>query len=631
MCGIFGFNSYDSLSARQIKTISKNVWKSLSRRGPDGHGGVYFSPNPIQYKINDFEANDSSNLFLLHTRLSIIGLDDSGSQPMAGNLGRYWIVFNGEIYNYRELRSEIASFGVVFKSNTDTEVIREGFGIWGQSFFRRLEGMFAIVVFDTLKKELFLARDEIGIKPLYYARCPKGGIIFSSEQEAIFESGIIKPEPNWAGLISNYQFNGALRPNTVYKGVFAVRPGTYLVCKDFIISETRFTNFLSSVDRVSGVSINCKSAITALDKLTSESVKKTLVSDVEVATLLSGGIDSALIAAYACEYRSNLKAYTLAWEEKDSSSGSEINRAKFIADLLGLDLKVVSVTPKDVEDSFEQIFDLYEEPMGMIEPHYFIAKRLREDGIKVVLNGIGPDETLGGYGWYSAQEKFKKFKKYAFIFNLCQNLSYKNQKRRKILSSKDWIEFYSRVFQRFPVPADEIFSQDISRDIFWEDELRLNYGEPPQKISDMQYLNYLDLKVYLGTHHNHSCDKFLMHQGIEGRFPYLSREWIEFTYSLPDYLKVNKGQNKWILHKLSEKFFPKDYFRVVKKGFGVPNDFLSKSKKFAKLSEVSTLNLVKKNIIRKDIGQILDKISDDESFTLRAYLVSLDLWIKKVM
>lgn len=631
MCGIFGFNSYESLSTSQIKNISKKVWKSLSRRGPDGHGGAYFSPNPIKFSINHLEDNNKSNLFLLHTRLSIIGLDNSGLQPMACNLERYWIVFNGEIYNYRELRSEIANLGVVFKSNTDTEVIVEGFAIWGPSFFRRLEGMFAIAIFDTLKKELFLARDEIGIKPLYYARCPKGGLIFSSEQETIFESGIIEPEPNWAGLISNYQFNGALRPNTVYKGVFAVRPGTCLICKDLVISETIFTNFLSSVEEVSSISINCQTAITALDKLTSEAVKKTLVSDVEVATLLSGGIDSALIAAYASQYRSNLKAYTLAWEENDSSSGSEVNRARFIADLLGLDLRVVSVTPKDVEDSFEEIFNLYEEPMGMIEPHYFIAKRLREDGIKVVLNGIGPDETLGGYGWYSAQEKFKKFKKYAFVFDLYKNLSYKNQKRRKILNSKDWIEFYARVFQRFPVSADEIFNQAISKDIFWEDELRLNYGETPPKISDMQHLNYLDLKVYLGTHHNHSCDKFLMHEGIEGRFPYLNSEWIKFTYFLPDHLKVHKEQNKWILHKLSEKFFPKDYFRVVKKGFGLPNDFLSKSKKFSNLSEVSLQNLIEKNIIREDIGQILDKISCDESFALRAYLVSLDLWIKRIM
>jgi asparagine synthase (glutamine-hydrolysing) len=266
----------------------------------------------------------------------------------------------------------------------------------------------------------------------------------------------------------------------------------------------------------------------------------------------------------------------------------------------------------------------------MIEPHYFIAKALNKDGIKVVLNGIGPDETLGGYGWYRAQEKFLTLSKYKFIFNTFASNSYKNQKRKSLLNSKDWYEFYSLVFQRFSVSSDDIFSARITSVANWKNEIRDAYSDCPLNITPIQFLNYLDLMVYVGTHHNHSCDKFLMHQGVEGRFPFLNSDWINFTFWLPDEYKRKNGLSKCIWHELSKKYFPPNYFRGQKKGFGVPNDLIANSSKLKNLFQISINQLIAQDVIKHDVNQILKKMYPNEALSLRLYLLSLSMWLSKV-
>ena len=633
MCGIFGYWSKTPLAMKSILQTSTNVWQSMSRRGPDGFGGVAIGPADI---INfdhakSYSEGASLDLVLLHTRLAVVGLGTQGVQPMADSLKRYWTVFNGEIYNFKHLRKELELLGEFFEGNSDTEVIVKGFARWGISLFKMLEGMFAIAIFDANTRKLFLARDRVGIKPLYYTQNEKNQIIFASEQQALIDSTLVTPSPNWSGVISNYQFNGALRPSTVYKDIYAIRPGHYLTISDNGIEDCRYAQIVSSDMNLTSHRLDFDAAISNLDKITSKAIRSTLDADVEVATLLSGGIDSAMIAAYASEYLEGLKAYSLVWPQGSSNTESEYIKSKEIARTLNLDHRVVTISEKDVEDSFEEIFDLYEEPMGMIEPHFFIARALRKDGIKVVLNGIGPDETLGGYGWYQAQEKFMLLKKYAFIFNAFKFSSFKNKKRAALFNSGDWFEFYSTVFQRFQLSSDDIFSEKISSNGQWKSQVFSQFGDDcPVGMSNIQYINYLDLMVYVGTHHNHSCDKFLMHEGVEGRFPYLDNEWLNFTFSLPDNYKRRDGQSKFIWHKLSEKFFPKNYFLGQKKGFGVPNDFLMKSKKINLLFSSAIMQLKNKGIIRSDIDFILEKINPQEVFSLKMYFLSLNMWLNKL-
>jgi len=630
MCGIFGYWSNSRMDSHSVLGISKLVFESLDRRGPDGDGGIAIGDKHFLFNSDSNYIPIESDKLLLHSRLAIIDPSEGGNQPMTILNSRYWVVFNGEIFNFKIIRAKLEDLGAKFSSNSDTEVIVIGFDIFGAAIFSKLEGMFAIALYDSSEKKLYLARDQVGIKPLYYSKNNQYKVIFASEQQVLLDSKLVSSSVNWRGVISNYQFNGALRPNTVYENIFAVKPGSYLIISENGFQEEFFANLVKNNFTQVNLSINYNSVIQKLDQITQDAVRSTLISDVEVATLLSGGVDSALLATYASKYLPKLKAYTLIWPQGESSSVSEFEMSREIAKGLELDHRIISVSSNEVEESIEDIFNLYEEPMGMIEPHYFISKALNKDGIKVVLNGIGPDETLGGYGWYRAQEKFIMLNKYKYIFNIFASNSYINIKRKNILNSKDWYEFYTLVFQRFSVTSEDIFRARITNMSNWRNEILESYSDCPLNMTPIQFLNYLDLMVYVGTHHNHSCDKFLMHQGVEGRFPFLNSDWVNFTFWLPDEYKRKNGFSKKIWHDLSNKYFPKNYFRGQKKGFGLPNDLLSKSIKLKNLFEISINQLIAKDIIKSDVRQIFKNINPNEAMSLKLYLLSLHMWLIKV-
>ena len=352
MCGIFGVWSKKPLNKDNSLKIIKNVWENLNDRGPDGHSSFYWNNlhNSSMFNSNDTELNFDPSIILIHNRLSIIDLSINGTQPMCDSTRRFWITYNGEIYNYLEIKHDLELSGIRFKSKSDTEVLLEGWVKWGPEILNRLNGMFAFSIFDSLTNELYIIRDRIGIKPLYYFFDSNFNIVFSSDQSTLIYSGIVKAEPNWEGVVSSMQFQTAIRPQTVYKNIFAVKPGNYIK-----ITENTFKNYeYWDLDNSQNDKFSESESIERYKYLLEKAIKNCLISDVEVASLMSGGIDSSTMSILSSLQNPNLKTYTLSWDD-NISKNSELDQAIYIANKYHINHHVCKLNSKDISNNIVSI------------------------------------------------------------------------------------------------------------------------------------------------------------------------------------------------------------------------------------------------------------------------------------
>jgi asparagine synthase (glutamine-hydrolysing) len=379
MCGIAGVSSTPDASEASAFDAVRQMTARMSKRGPDADG-----------------LWSGQRVVLGHRRLAILDLDARANQPMISADSRYTIVFNGEIYNFRELRRELEADGVAFRTTSDTEVLLTLFAREGERMLPRLRGMFAFAIWDADSRELFLARDPYGIKPLYYART-RHGLVFASQVKALLVSGLVSAEHEPAGWAGFYLWGSVPEPWTLFRDVFALPAGHCLRVRGGVAEAPACWHDIRSHWQGEGRETSTQDLRERVREAVSDSVRAHLVSDVPVSVFLSGGIDSAIVAGIASELGARVQGITIGFEEFGGQHDDEVPVARAIAAQYGLPHHVRMVSRAEFEQDIPRIFDAMDQPSVDGVNTWFASKAAAERGYKVALSGIGGDELFCGY------------------------------------------------------------------------------------------------------------------------------------------------------------------------------------------------------------------------------------------
>lgn len=533
----------------------------LHHRGPDD-GGLWID----------------GNVGLGHRRLSIVDVEH-GAQPM--KLGELVLTYNGEIYNHVECRPDLVERGHTFDTHCDTETILHLYAQYGRSCVEYMRGMFAFAIWDGRKRELFIARDRFGVKPLYYTHRQDGSLFFASEIKALLAAGAIKPEINFNALPDQFANHGTSGDDTLFAGVKRLPPGHTLVWRDGKIDIREFWDLEFEPKH------EARSDAEYIDEwreLFRESVKLRLMADVPLGMFLSGGIDSSAIAAIMSTMADGpIKTFSVAFNEREAN---ELEYARLVAGKFRTDHHEVVVTPEQFFETLPKLVWHEDEPIGFIAsvPLYFVSK-LAEQHVKVVLTGEGADETLAGYGRYSKALRLLEmgqryesltpaFMRDAVRGGVATLPGALNRKlSRTFLTRESDIE--SLFFDNFAVFPRAIQNQlfaDQTRD-------RLENANPYSKLNallgrgdaedTLDKLLYADTKTYL-----HELlmkqDQMSMAASIESRVPFLDHKLVEFTARMPREMKLRGGTTKWVLREAMKGILPNEILDRPKMGFPVP-------------------------------------------------------------
>lgn len=618
MCGISGqFNFNDTkINKRNFEVLNN----SLTHRGPDNGSVKVFS-----------------NVALGHRRLSIIDLSDNANQPMSSKNDRYFIVFNGEVYNFLEIKKELKINGVKFDTKSDTEVVLNAYIHYGDKCFSMFNGMFALAIYDNFKKELILARDQFGIKPIYiYKDCNL--LFFSSEKKAIIKSKDITLKLNKQALLEYIWYGNPLGNNTFYSEINELEPGSLMKISINKITKQKFYD----INAINQINISEDEAISKIKFLFEESVKRHLISDVPVGIFLSGGIDSSAITAFASKhYEGTLKTYSICF---DYDKGvNELSLASKVAKKFGTDHTEIKITGDDLINVLEALDMSHDEPFGDAAniPLYLISKKLKGE-IKVVLQGDGGDEFFGGYSRYNTIKNKNNWKFFSFLPKLIELTKTKNTKLLRIQ------RFIKAITHKIPYMRNallltmeseysnpiKIFNESIINDLKELSPFKRYkdvYSKYSININDSQALFFTDSQIVLKDTFFEKVDKSTMANSMEIRIPFLDKELTEYVLSLPAKLKTKNGVQKYLLKKALVDLVPHEILYGRKKGFGVPYGYwLKTSLKDYFLIQLNT-NKVKKyidfEVVQKMFSEHLTG-KGNYDFLLWKILI-LSIWLNK--
>jgi asparagine synthase (glutamine-hydrolysing) len=553
MCGIAGQFNFQRREPVERETIVRMA-RSIAHRGPDDEG--YFVSGPVGLGFR---------------RLSIIDLA-GGHQPMSDAEETVWIIFNGEIYNYRELRAELQSKGYQFRTNSDTEVIVHGYKEWGTEVFNHLNGMFGLAVWDVARKRLVLARDAMGIKLVYY-RIANGQLTFGSEIRSILAAEDAKPAVDPVALNLFLRFRYTPSPLTIFDGVRKLAPGTMLIAEEGQCREERWYNYtpVPFAGRKEE-----KQAAEELLELYRAAVKRHLLSDVPVGILLSGGIDSGLLLALMNEQGGPWPAYSVGYGE--TFQDDELTDAAETAMVLGARHVTVKLDQSEFERSLPKIVECLEEPIAAssIVPMYFVSQRARQD-VKVALIGQGPDELFGGYKrhlgvhygdwWRGLPAGLRSMIGFA-IDRLPRNETLK--RGVSSLGTLDRMKRYKDVFSLAPAPTiDGLFHEGLLAEQEGRDLVDYWRGLIPQMAhtDELGGFQLLEIRSSLPDELLMYADKLSMAHSLEVRVPYLDRTVVEYVQRLGANLKVRGGTRKWLHRQVCQSYLPRRILKRKKRGF----------------------------------------------------------------
>lgn len=557
MCGIAGFINLDGSIAEERR--ARAMSRSIAHRGPDGEG-LWLE----------------HGVALAHKRLAILDLTNYARQPMLSNCGRYVLSYNGEIYNFKEIARELELRGVRFKSTGDTEVVVEAIAAWGEHAFTKFDGMFAIALYDRIKKRLLLARDRFGVKPLYYSLSSKF-FLFGSEIKAILAHRSLVPRIDYEGMAEYLTFQNFLSDRTLFNGVRMLPPGTFAsVSLRGEFKLHRYWDFEFS-DRDTR---DVKCIVEELDDCFRASVERQLVSDVPVGCYLSGGMDTGSIASLAARKDANLCSFTVGFD-LTSASGLELGFderavAERLSYLNHTEQYEMVLKAGDMERCIKQLVWHLEEPrVGQSYPNFYAAKLASRFG-KVVLSGAGGDELFAGYPWrYYRAVRSSSFEHFVDdYFNYWQRL----------LPNND--------FNAVTAPIYEEIKHYDRREVF-----RSVFSNPPSALSNASdYVNqslYFEAKTFM-----HGVlvveDKLSMAHGLETRVPFLDNRLVELAMGIPVKHKLRSPEavvrldenepgskqaryfsqsndGKLIMRKLMRRYVPEDIVEGKKRGFSAPD------------------------------------------------------------
>ena len=556
MCGIAGQFNFQRREPVERETIVRMA-RSIAHRGPDDEG--FFVAGPVGLGFR---------------RLSIIDLA-GGHQPMSDAEETVWIIFNGEIYNYKELRAELQSKGHRFRTNSDTEVIIHGYKQWGTDVFNYLNGMFGLAIWDVPNQRLVVARDAMGIKLIYY-KINNGKLTFGSEIRAVLAAEDSKPEVDPIALKLFLQFRYTPSPLTIFQGIRKLAPGTLLVVEKGKCREERWYNFTPVP--FSGPKEETEAARELLE-LYKGAVRRHLLSDVPVGILLSGGLDSGLLLALMNEQGDSWPAYTIGYGE--TFADDELRDAAESAALFGARHVTVRLDQNEFERSLPGIVKCLEEPIAAssIVPMYFVSRRARQD-VKVALIGQGPDELFGGYKrhlgvhygeWWRGLPGGLRSMIGVAVNGLPRNEMLKRGVRS--LGVEDRLKRYQDVFSLVPTETiDGLFHDDVLPEKQCEHEL-VEYWRsltPQMEHTDeLGGFQLLELRSSLPDELLMYADKLSMAHGLEVRVPYLDRTVVEYVQRLSANFKVRNGTRKWLHRQVCRNYLPPQILKRKKRGFAV--------------------------------------------------------------
>lgn len=624
MCGIAGISG--PLSSK----VEDLLQDALEHRGPDSRGS-----------LDDFD-NDIS---LFHQRLAIIDLSEAGVQPMTNRKGHLKIVYNGELYNFREIRNELRQLGHEFSSQTDTEVVLTAFEEWGASCFSKFNGIFALAIWDTQKNQLTLARDQLGVKPLYLG-IEDRHIYFASEIKALIK---LMPRLSEVDLQAFRQYVSYIYcpgTSTPFKNVKKLSPGTSVEIRNGkIIQENRFYELpclrrpTNNLDEALVIE-KTKAALRA-------AIESQLVSDAPVGAFLSGGVDSTAVAAIAKESIGSLECFTInSLGGRDQGELDDLPFAKLAAKKIGLNLNIVDVKPDDIPNEIEKMIWHLDEPIA--DPAclntLYISQLARKMGIKVMLSGTGGDDIFSGYRRHQA-------------LKLNEFISRLPRQARGLFSflarSTPSMGAYSRRLSKLASILDDFESNGLPTYFLWEtkdnvETLFQGTGDravdAPMKAfvakadintSSLQRMLALEQRFFLADHNLLYADKMGMANGVEIRVPFLDLGLVEHAANVADKFRIRGSNTKWILKKAVSDLVPKEIINRPKTGFGVPIRRWMKHELRDYVFDTLSYDAVKRRGIFNpvEVQKLLEENSSgkrDAAFTILSVLC-IEIWCQKFL
>lgn len=538
MCGICGI-----IRKGDNKDIIKKMNDRIMHRGPDGEG--YYIDGDVAFG---------------HRRLSIIDLS-TGDQPIYNEDNSVVTVYNGEIYNYVELRSKLESLGHEFKTKSDTEVLVHGYEEWHTDLPKHLRGMFAFAIYDKNRNEIFLARDNFGIKPLYYANMCDS-FMFASEIKSFLDVPDFKKEFNEEILETYLEFSFVPTNETFFKGVYRLDAGCSLLYKDEDIKINKYFKLDFKEDTMSFTD-----AVKNISDVMEDSVKRHLIADVEVGSFLSSGIDSSYIVSLAKPD----KTYTVGYENKKYD---EINYAKDLANKFGIKNESKIIKKDEYLDAIPKIMYHLDEPTS--DPAaislYFVAKLASRD-LKVVLSGEGADEFFGGYNYYREEVDYKFYNKIPYgirhvigkvagLFPEVRGFNFLVRRGEKLENSYIGVNrnFSEKMARKVLRKNYELKAIDVTKDVYNEFK----------DYSNIDKMQAIDINFWLMKDILLKADRMTMASSIEGRVPFIDKEVFSVASKLPFDYKVTKENTKVALREAARKVIPTDAYKKKKLGFPVP-------------------------------------------------------------
>jgi asparagine synthase (glutamine-hydrolysing) len=622
MCGIAGQFNFLRREPVERETIVRMA-RSIAHRGPDDEG--YFISGPVGLGFR---------------RLSIIDLA-GGHQPMSDAEETVWVIFNGEIYNYRELRAELQGKGHQFRTNSDTEVIIHGYKEWDTDVFNRLNGMFGVAIWDVPNERLVLARDAMGIKLVYY-KIDNGTLTFGSEVRPVVAAEQRTPNVDPVALNLFLRFRYTPSPLTMFQGVRKLAPGTMLVLEQGGCREERWYNY-TPVPFSSPK--GDKEAIRELLELYRAAVRRHLLSDVPVGLLLSGGLDSGLLLALMNEQGGPWPAYTVGYGL--SFEDDELTDAAQTASVLGARHVPVALDQAEFERSLPHIVECLEEPIATssIVPMYFVSQRARQD-VKVALIGQGPDEMFGGYKrhlgvhygnwWRGLPPGLRSMVGFA-VKGLPRNETLKRGVAS--LGTEDRLRRYQDVFSLAPATTiDGLFHADLLPERQGRELVDYWRGLAPQMAhtDELGGFQLFEIRSSLPDELLMYADKLSMAHSLEVRVPYLDRTVVEYVQRLGSHFKVRNGSRKWLHRRVCQSYLPQVILRRKKRGFAsnVVDEWFRSSLK-GELSELllDESSLMFGSLNSKPVRKLLEghQSGRQDNHKLLFSLVMLEQWLRRRM
>jgi len=566
MCGIYG---YLSPTGTIDPTILRRMGHPLKHRGPDDEGEVILDSSEVSVGLG-------------HKRLSIIDLSPAGKQPMANEDETIWITFNGEIYNFREIRKELEGKGHKFRSHSDTEVIVHLYEELGTKCLERLNGMFAFALWDAKQKSLFLARDRTGKKPLHYC-VHRGHFLFASEIKALLQHPLVSREIDLKSLNKYLAYEYVPAPNSIFKAIKKLEPGYCLLFRGGAAVTSQYWDIPMEdypiSDRTEAQYID------ELKELLERAVTARLeAADVPVGLFVSGGLDSGVVAAIARKAKENLQCFSIGFEE---ASFDESRYAQQVARSLGIKHHLKVFRAQEMLHMVERLPEILDEPLAdpSILPLYLLSQFAAEH-MKVVLSGDGGDELFAGYQTYQAHKLvtiydalpgFVKESVKAFAFRLpvshkYLSLDFKIKQFLKGVGVSSEVRFFlwRGAFsnaERHALLRPEV-RLELQNENAYEEIYR--YVRKSGLTKELERILYLSMKLYLQDNNLVTVDRASMANGLEVRSPLLDRDVVDFVCRLPMEYKLNGLKTKYILKKVAEELLPRNVVYRKKKGFGVP-------------------------------------------------------------